>query len=212
MIDNKNIYLIRHGKASHNIGFDMYGEQAYFNIFYTDTDLIEVGQEQAMQLSKNIGTIFNDIFKKNDYKIVVSPLKRCINTALIAFKEFNIPKTNFICIENLIEYPLGHTPNKKMSKNTLERFYGDKIDFTDVNTKEDTIWNENMLETEDNFKSRIKSVEDKISGFKETNIFIISHTTFLTEFILNNSKDDINELQHCKVYNLFNKKINYMDI
>ena len=98
---DKQIYLVRHGKATHNIAYEKYGEDAYIDCINSDSGLVNEGYIQAFNLSENITNVFDDSYRNNDYLIFISPLKRCIITALLIviplIKEVLINFTLFCC-------------------------------------------------------------------------------------------------------------------
>ena len=193
----KNIYLIRHGEALHNIGHNKNGEKAYTNIIYTDSNITENGIKQCLKTRNYISDKFDKIFKTGDYIILVSPLKRCITTSLVILDKCKIEKDKFICIDEIREFPSGlHTPNKRCSKDTLEYFYGDRIHFK-LDTNSDTYWKHDRLETTEELKKRVNDVKDYLNRLETNNIFIISHASFISYFLYDTTNVSI---KHCKIY------------
>tara|TARA_B100001250_G_scaffold334948_1_gene301020 strand:- start:215 stop:811 length:597 start_codon:yes stop_codon:yes gene_type:complete len=192
----KNIYFIRHGKSSHNLDYDINGRNAYIDVIHTDSALLTEGFSQSVDIISENKSFFDDILK-NDYKIFVSPLKRCIMTALVMFNNYNL-KNKLICYENIREYPCGlHTPNKRMSKNTLEYFYGKYIDFSYIEENEDIYWNTMREETIVELEKRINEFKKFLYSLEETNIIVISHSSFIGKFLFNDIDYNI---EHKKIY------------
>ena len=65
------IYLIRHGRAYHNEGFDKVGPSAYRDIMYRDSRLTETGHHETI----------GKAWKIDVQRVYCSPLHRCIQTA-----------------------------------------------------------------------------------------------------------------------------------
>lgn len=65
------IYLIRHGRAYHNEGFDNVGPSAYRDIVYRDSKLVDTGHCQTIGKAWDIRV----------ERVYCSPLFRCIQTA-----------------------------------------------------------------------------------------------------------------------------------
>ena len=129
----KNIYFIRHGKSAHNLYFAKNGEKAYTDILHTDSSLLEEGFIQCNTIKNRNSDFFSELFKKDDYLIIVSPLKRCLMTYICIFREQNIPLEKTISLDFVREYPCGlHTPNKRMSRSTLNYFYSKYINFDEL--------------------------------------------------------------------------------
>ena len=197
MIPNKNIFFIRHGEATHNIDFKIVGEKAYTNKLNIDSDLTQKGYTDACNLGLNSRNFFLNIFKKNNYIILVSPLKRTIKTAFLIFSEFNIPKEKFLSLDCIKEFPCGlHTVNKRMSKKTLEFFYGNFIDFSNLKNDIDEDWKD-TLETENDLQIRINQLNFFLDNLKESNIIIVSHNSFIAKYLFN---DTNYKIEHCKIY------------
>ena len=68
----KNIYLIRHGKATHNYDFQLRGAEAYSDEINADSGLVEEGFNQANNLSNNIEQFIKD---NNIELVITSPLR-----------------------------------------------------------------------------------------------------------------------------------------
>ena len=128
---SKNLYCIRHGLAEHNVNYLKYGLETFYDPNFVDTSLVEEGFKQASNLGKTwlnkkdpsgtgsnkkdpSGTGSN---KKDIELVVVSPLKRTLQTATEIFKDTDIPIISF---ELVREFPIGgHTCNKRSQKEYL---------------------------------------------------------------------------------------------
>ena len=198
----KNLYFIRHGKSSHNIFFDMMGDVAYTDIIHTDSSLVEEGFNQCNNLVTKYKNFFDKIFTSDDYLIIVSPMKRCIMTLLVLLRQLNykINKEEIICSDYIREYPCGiHTTNRRMTKKTLEEFYGSNINFDYIIHDNDIYWNKEREETIEELKIRSNNFKQWINNFKQKNIIIISHSSFISNYLFN----DVNhKTEHEKIYNI----------
>ena len=65
------IYLVRHGRAHHNEGFEKVGPTAYRDIMYRDSRLVDTGHHQTIGKAWDIDV----------QRVYCSPLFRCIQTA-----------------------------------------------------------------------------------------------------------------------------------
>jgi broad specificity phosphatase PhoE len=65
------IYLVRHGRAYHNEGFDKVGPSAYRDMMYRDSRLTETGHHETI----------GKAWKIDVKRVYCSPLFRCIQTA-----------------------------------------------------------------------------------------------------------------------------------
>lgn len=187
----KNIYLIRHGKATHNYDNKKRGDEAYLDEINADSGLVEEGFQQADELSKNI----DKFIKENNIELVItSPLRRCIMTSLIIFRDVDIP---IIANDYIREYPPSeHVCNKRMTKENLKWLFPNRIDFSNIEEK-DTLWS-NDPEKYQNINERIQLFKDFLKTRKEKNIIVISHYTIIYNII--NGKNECGKIKHCLPY------------
>ena len=185
-MESKKLYCIRHGRALHNDEFLIKGEKAYRDLI--DTPLVDIGIKQAKDLSQNWKNL-NDI-----ELILVSPLKRTLQTAENIFKNTNIP---IIALDCIMEFPLGyHRCNKRKNKKELIELYPN-IDFSNLN--EESEWTDEY-ETKENLVDRINKMKNFIKKCKEKNIAIVSHNSILSKFIFDEIWSEKNEIKHCYPY------------
>ena len=187
----KNIWCIRHGTALHNVLFKEIGSQAYTMKRYTDTHLIEKGHIESLEL----GEIWN---KKNEIEtIFVSPLSRTLQTANNIFKNTNI---KMIANDEIMEYPQSiEYCNKRLSKDELKKIYP-QVNFNNI-PDESTYWSdEPIVETLFDLTKRSNKFKDMLKKRPEKNICVVSHSTFLKEFLLGEVGNIEEELGHCEPF------------
>lgn len=192
----KNIYCIRHGLSLHNKLYHKHGSNTFYDPDYIDTPLLPEGREQAI----NLASSWTELDKID--LVIVSPLKRTLETAYHIFKNSNKP---IIAFENCREFPLGlHTCNKRSNKEELELLYPD-IDFTNLKDNKDTLWNPCKEETLASLNERIEVTKQFLLSRKETNIALVNHSSFIGQMkdkhikYLDNGEE---ELKHCFPYKI----------
>lgn len=190
----KTIYCIRHGIALHNALYKKHGSKIFYNPDYTDTPLLPEGQYQAYQLNKSWDKI------KEIELVIVSPLKRSLETAIRIFNGYNVP---IIALDICREYPLGlQTCNKRSNKEELELLYP-IVNFDDLLSNEDDLWNENEEETIESLNTRITFFKEFIKSRPETKIAFVNHSSFIGKmkdnYIRYLDNGDI-EMKHCHPY------------
>lgn len=190
----KNLYCIRHGQALHNVLYKKYGSDIFLNLEYKDTLLTPLGHEQSINLSKTWKNL-NEI-----QLVVVSPLKRTLQTAQNIFNNKDVP---MIALDYCREFPLGlHTCNKRSSKDELSILYPN-VDFSNLQTNYDELWFPNRLETKDELNNRIKQTLKFIESRPEKNIAFVNHNSFIGQLkdqkilLMDNGGQ---ELKHCHPY------------
>lgn len=187
----KNVYCIRHGTAEHNVLFHEVGEKAYMMI--KDSNLTQEGQEESIALGKNW-------LDKNYIELVlVSPLTRTIQTAN---NIFNGTQVKMMAFDEIKEYPGSYEPiNHRKDKHELVVKYNKTINFKALSEK-DSLWHETDVESMESLEERVKKMKDYILSRKETNIAIVSHSSYLAYFLRGKITDTDNELKHCFPYTI----------
>ena len=188
----KNIFCIRHGQGFHNTDFLKFGRSAYYDPEKADPHLTQIGISQAEFLNKHWGELNNiDV-------VLVSPLSRCLQTATHIFKGVDVP---MIALENAREYPMGQQySNKRSQKSLLVKEYP-HVNFMDLQTNEDTLWDPNNYETLSNLERRVNHVKKILENRTEKNIALVAHSTFLMKLLFDTvDEDESKELKHCHPY------------
>ena len=190
----KQIYLIRHGIAQHNILFEKIGKSAFYDKDHYDTKLVEKGVESSI----NLGQTWKEL---TDIDLVLtSSLSRCLETSTNMCLGLTIP---IIALDELKEYPQGeHTCNKRSNKKNIIETYSN-INFENIINEEDTLWRADREETLDELGERIKNIKDLLINIKEENIVIISHNSFINRFMgrkIGLIENGDEELLHCHPY------------
>ena len=125
--------------------------------------------------------------------VLVSPLTRALQTAEIVFtgidKQINV-------MEILKEWPNGlDTPNQRKRKSELENRFK-RFNFDAVCSEEDVTWNGDREETTEELNMRINKFKNYVKQRKEEKIFVIGHTSFLSNMIWGEER----EMKHCEIY------------
>lgn len=184
----KNIWCIRHGTALHNVLYRKIGTKAYTLKKYRDTPLVEKGEEESLIL----GNTWEDI---DDIDIVfVSPTKRTLQTATNIFKNKDI---EIIANDDIIEYPQTiEICNHRRSKSIISKEFP-TVCFNNIK-EESKYWIESPnIESLFDLKKRSNNFKQMLIERPEKNICIVSHSTFLKEFLLGNVGNIEEELEHC---------------
>lgn len=189
----KILHLIRHGQGFHNLIATMYrnNDKTWKTDTYSpdnpyclkellDPPLTEIGREEAENLYKSL-------HKKSQKKtlgisvelIVVSPLRRAIQTAIIAYQHlYNDNKTRWVATDLVRETMGAHICDKrrKISKKKLEFPY---IDYSNIANDDDTDWKEDHRETRLACSDRGYQFALWLRSQKEKEIAVVAHSSFL---------------------------------
>lgn len=188
---SKSIYFIRHGYALHNDLFWSIGTDAYKK--YQDTPLLHKGYLQANDCKKKHVKPWNGKLKNIDI-VLVSPLSRTINTALSIFGDTRHYCTKFIALDCLMEYPQGgdEVCNKRKKIDILKDNYP-TIDFSELSGDN---WDNNKESIEE-LEERIETMVKYIQKLNANRIAVVSHSSFLGQYLHKKIGDEHNELEHC---------------
>ena len=119
--DAKTIYFVRHGEATHNVAPRPWGPELI------DAPLTDVGRAQAETLQAITRRVEQDI-----EVVIVSPLTRAIQTALIGFSTLaergDFP---FIAMEECRRRFGKNLPDKRRCRSALATEF-DRVDFTGI--------------------------------------------------------------------------------
>jgi Histidine phosphatase superfamily (branch 1) len=126
----QTVIFLRHGVALHNIPDETTHQPRRLNDpSLTDPPLVETGKIQAVQAGARITEWLRAHIGGRIGYVVVSPLSRCIETAVLAFfpgttsgsyNENGNRPIRFVCHEDVRETIGVHYPNRRRKKSTLE--------------------------------------------------------------------------------------------
>ena len=188
----QKLYCIRHGTAEHNVLFHEIGTDAYMKV--RDSYLMEKGHEESLELGKTWGDISNVEI------VFVSPLRRTLQTALNIFKDKD--DVEIIALDYLQEFPasLEHINHRQSKTALMNEFKDSRVNFSLIVCENDPYWNETIRETTSELNKRTTDFIEFIKKRKEVNIAVVSHSSFLANFLYGEITDEDNELDHCKPY------------
>lgn len=114
--------------------------------------------------------------------VLVSPLTRALQTALVAFSGKNVP---FVCVESLRER-IGVNPcdKRRATHELVAEFASQHVDFSAL-AADDTLWTADVRETDDELLQRGLEVVQLIRERPESNIAVVTHSSFLSTFMNN---------------------------
>lgn len=167
--------VLGHHNVAGSIDYSNYMKEEYF-----DSVLSPLGEEQCREVSVN-ETIQNNV--ANSQLVLVSPLRRTLQTALQCFPHF-INKIPFISIENIREqsglHPCDRRNNIKGQSCTFP-----EVDFSEIVSDEDPIYDlyPGVREPEDEVMARALNAIEYIITRKEKEIIVVSHSSYLSKLL-----------------------------
>jgi len=169
----KIVHLVRHAQGTHNLavlnlgGVDGGPEEEYKNWAWHDARLTELGREQASKLRPTMLAHRLDV-------VLVSPLSRAIQTALLA-----IPYRQPFVVEDDVRERIGtHPCDKRRSRAELKADFPE-VDVSPLATEEDDKWSPEREPMAD-LVARSERVLHTLKNRPETHIGITTHNDFLT--------------------------------
>ena len=187
IMPQQTVHIIRHGQSESNVGLRI-----------RDPNLTRTGIEQA----KNIGETY--VYFKEPTLVVLSPLKRSIQTALYAFhpafnpmvkKYFPNPPVRFVALPHLQESSEDLT-NTGSPVKELKKSFGNFVEFPDeFFTSEDWLikTGTEFADKTDKLIARGEVVKKYILNQPDTEIAVVSHADFIVYLTNNWDPDDISE-------------------
>lgn len=112
-----------------------------------------------------------------------------------------------IALDVIKEWSQGrHTPNRRQEKADLSKAYP-HVDFSELNGELDSLWSKFWPNTSDglepftHLQGRVERFKKWLLSRPEQNIVVVSHGTFLGNFLFGRFADaPENEMHHCKIY------------
>ncbi len=181
----KMVYFIRHAEGTHNEAARLHGEGAYKSWEWMDAELTPVGEQQAVALQEQL--LASRLMESLDL-VVVSPLRRTLHTATLVF---GIDTTNggksthlrphvppFVAIEALRETAGGDPCNKRSVLSELARRFP-HVDFSQVQSEEDVLYDEGGWESEESMEARGHYFLWWLGQRPERTVAVVTHGSFL---------------------------------
>lgn len=193
----KVLYFIRHAEGKHNAAEAKYGTQAWDEIYsksieFLDATLTENGRKSALAQHE----ILNPNVPVD--KVIVSPLSRAIETALLLFQDKDLP---FIAYEECRETMGIHTCDQRHNVSYLKSHFP-SVDFTRLWSPADTLWSKTHRETQEEIQTRAANFLERIYRQEAaTFLAIVSHHGFITACLqeLNHPMYDIGNTEFVPV-------------
>ena len=232
ILKRMKVSLIRHGQGFHNVAqkewrndpkWDRKSEPYTVdndpNYRFMDAMLTSIGENQACELQPRVDAMLavtqRHLSTQLPFLLIVSPMRRAIETGLIAFNLMEIPneqirnqqpmeivpvrpsqtaeKYPVLCkaLEWCHERAARHTCDKRLMRSQLEEIFCSEkklVDFSGLSSEEDPFWHE--TERESLYKLAIRCAEfvDVLFSIKDdeySGVAVACHSTFL--FCLHNA-------------------------
>jgi broad specificity phosphatase PhoE len=198
----KVIHVVRHGQGFHNVAGELDYDK-YMSWEFEDADLTPLGWQQAEALHQHLEKTH---IRERVELVVVSPLTRTLQTAAGVFGTpgslqngqeatdsplmvsgvgnprheaiSSVGAPLFIANEWCREMYGSHPCDKRREISYYKTRFP-AIDFSEVETEKDTWWNADIRETADHVQSRAKVFIKWLLDRKESQIAVVSHSTFI---------------------------------
>lgn len=181
----KIIHLVRHGQAFHNLLADKATElgiawqqfvdtpeNPYVAPELLDAPLTEKGRQQALSLRHKLETLSH-----TPQIVVVSPLCRTLQTALLAFTDL-IGRAPFVAHELVREETGVHRCDQRRSRD-LHALEFPHVDFGQLASDQDAIFDAHRRESKQQVAERIYAFLEWLEQRPEEHILVTSHSGWL---------------------------------
>ena len=123
-------------------------------------------------------------------------MTRTLQTATNIFKESD---KKLVAVEELQEFPQGvHYCNKRKTKTELSELFP-HVDFSLIQ-ENSKYWEDTVFESLDNVKARIQKFKNFAKQRHEKNICVVSHSSYMKQFLYDDMGDVNRGLLHCYPY------------
>lgn len=199
----KVVYLVRHGQGFHNVAGEVDYKQ-YESMEHFDASLTAQGWKQVAALRKHVQE--TGILDSLEL-VVTSPLTRTMQTASGVFgggilpdgssepplmvdsvgraKHAAISSTSappFVAVEWCREHLGIHPCDKRQTIREYKNMFP-AIDFSQVETDEDTWWKADVRETDEELNSRARALLRWLLDCRQTRIAVVTHSSFLNHLV-----------------------------
>eukprot|EP00927_Polykrikos_kofoidii_P066443 TRINITY_DN62041_c0_g1_i1.p1 TRINITY_DN62041_c0_g1~~TRINITY_DN62041_c0_g1_i1.p1 ORF type:complete len:278 (-),score=44.28 TRINITY_DN62041_c0_g1_i1:167-1000(-) len=195
-VNEKRIHFVRHGQGFHNLMADIYksagrkfdsatgeggSDNPYCHPAVLDAPLTEIGREQARCLRPRARAL-----QPQPELVVVSPMVRATQTALIAFDHLlgatgRSPslRVPFVAHESCREIMGIHVCDRRRRLSDVRPEFT-FVDYDEVGiSEEDSLWNADVRETQTELADRAYSFMLWIRSRPESEIVVATHSAFL---------------------------------
>jgi len=178
----KTVHFVRHGQGFHNLMADLFISQGREWVQFSkspsnpyampqvlDSPLTHNGRSQAALLRPIVETI------PSPQMVVVSPLCRTLQTALIAFRDLPVP---FLAHEMVREESGVHLCDKRRpTSDQVQEF--PRVDFTLLESEEDLLFRDDARESKMELGERIYLFMEWLESREEEVLAVVSHSGWL---------------------------------
>lgn len=172
----KKIHFVRHAQGFHNVAGETDPIFGYLREDLEDAMLTELGKQQCEQLSSSLDTKF---FK--DIKLIlVSPMRRTIQTALYSFPNHAKDKKIIFLANELIREQTGMHPCDRRRTITQQKLDYPRIDYSVIVSDVDPIYKlYTFREPEKICAERGKKFMEYLFSLDEKDIIVVTHSAWL---------------------------------
>ncbi|OQR92156.1 phosphoglycerate mutase family, partial [Thraustotheca clavata] len=184
--DVKIVYWVRHAEGYHNAAERLYGTETWDASIskldeYLDASLNEFGMSDAYNRSIAMALERQDGMPLD--RIIVSPLKRTLQTAHLIFRlndtQSSLPIVPIVAMESCRETLGVHTCDKRSQKSVMMKAFP-KVDWSLIENDEDILWTSHHRETNQEIQFRCHQfLNEMFDTFEDKHIAVVSHAGFI---------------------------------
>jgi broad specificity phosphatase PhoE len=175
----KTIHFVRHAEGHHNVAGKKDPLFGYRNEDLEDATLTEIGYEQCRLLKES-----NEEVVKNAQLLVVSPLRRTMQTATHSFPQLQ-GKIPWVAVECLRERTGLHPCDRRKSISEHQEHFN-FIDFSEIKEDKDPLYYKFILrEPDHDVTLRTRQFMEWLKNRPEDEIIVVSHHGYLMNLFQN---------------------------
>ena len=175
-VKSKKIHFVRHAQGFHNVAGETDPVFGYLRDDLEDAVLTELGKQQC----HNLHTSLDGQFFKNINLILVSPMRRTIETALYSFPNQVKDKRITFLANELIREQTGLHPCDRRRTIGLQKNDFPRIDFSKIESDKDPIYKlYTFREPETICAERGRKFIEYLFTLDEQEIVVVTHSAWL---------------------------------
>ena len=195
----KVIHFLRHAEGLHNVA----GKQNYLNYMkseFVDSVLSQNGEKQCLDLCKKHQE--SNIFSSEVSLVVVSPLRRTLQTATLVFPSL-IGKIPWIAVEHVREQTGLHPCDRRLPRTTNAMSF-QHVGFENIAHENDPLYDLYTFQREPDFSvaERGRQFLYWLKSRDEDDIVVVSHSAFLLNFfnhVVDSDDEDKRSFENCEM-------------
>lgn len=179
----KTVHFVRHAQGEHNVAGER-DRKEYLREDLIDAVLSDKGKQQCSALLDKLDSADSNHVSKDAHLLVVSPMRRTLETALLGFKN-HVDRIPWVALESLREKTGLHPCDCRLSVKELQEDHP-HVCFRQIESESDPLYHQyDTREPEDHINKRALDFFKWLEQREESNVIVVTHSAYLQCMFLN---------------------------